>query len=55
MPFADSDMLLGMPGEIEPAIDALTHVRERVARADDPVALAFCLYYLASAVATARR
>ena len=48
-------MLHGMLGEIGPAIDALTQAHERVARVEDPVALAFCVYYLASAVATARQ
>ncbi|HEY2202062.1 MAG TPA: LuxR C-terminal-related transcriptional regulator, partial [Solirubrobacteraceae bacterium] len=47
-------MVHGNLGEIGRAIDLLTRARELVA-ADDQVALAFCLYYLASAVATARR
>ena len=47
-------MVHGNLGEIEPAIEMLTKARELVA-VDDSVALAFCLYYLASALALARR
>ena len=42
-------------GEVEPAIDLFTRARELIARADDPVSLAFANYYLAIAVATAGR
>jgi non-specific serine/threonine protein kinase len=45
----------GTLGEIEPAIELLTQASDAVARVDDPVAHAYGLYYLASALATARR
>jgi predicted ATPase/DNA-binding CsgD family transcriptional regulator len=48
-------MVHGSLGEIEPAIDLLTEARERIARVDDPVGLAFGLYYLATMVATDRQ
>ena len=55
MPFAGSECFTGCWARSGRLSTQLTQARERVARVDDPVALAFCLYYLASAVATARR